>query len=142
MRGSVPRVSALLMIVVAPAHGAESSACDEANRHLSDACLIAQADRADADEKRYEAMARMRLRKDAASEATLRDFDAAAKAWTTYRRRECDAVYESWGFGTARFAENASCSIDITRARTHELWSRWLTNFGGAPPDLPEPPLR
>jgi uncharacterized protein YecT (DUF1311 family) len=104
-----------------------------------DRCLASAVADGDATMKRYASAAVDRIKRDHDSDATLEKFIAAQKAWADYRTSECDAVFESWGDASARIAQEEVCSMTLARLRTYEIWSNWLTYFGGTPPDLPKP---
>lgn len=63
----------------------------------------------------------------------------AQSAWVQYRDTHCSAVYEMWKGGTLRGIMANNCMIDLTRDRTHQLWSEYLTYMDSADPVLPEP---
>ena len=60
-------------------------------------------------------------------------------AWLAYRDAECSALYAWWSDGTIRGPKALQCQIDLTRDRTHHLWSAYLTFVDSTPPILPEP---
>ncbi len=106
-------------------------------------CRAAERDRADAELKRYLEAARQRLTSEAADNPDVRealaDLDKSQAAWAAYRTAECDAIYDYWKAGTIRTVMALSCEIDLTRQRTHQVWSQWLTYMDSTPPILPEP---
>lgn len=60
-------------------------------------------------------------------------------AWLAYRDAECAATYAWWSDGTIRGPNTLQCRIDLTRERTHRLWSAYLTFADSSPPVLPDP---
>jgi uncharacterized protein YecT (DUF1311 family) len=124
-------------------------ACPDGTTLDINRCFSDRLDRADADLARYAAAVRKRLKQEAA-EATAGDtsagdaakgFQAAEKAWSSYRDAECGAVYSYWSTGTIRDVEDLSCQIRLTRLHTHTIWLQWLTYMDSTPPILPEPPV-
>jgi uncharacterized protein YecT (DUF1311 family) len=106
-------------------------------------CLGAELAKAEAVLKRYIDAARKRLKSEAADDpgaaAALVDLDKTQTAWLAYRGAECDSVYDYWQAGTIRTSMEITCEIDLTRRRTHQVWSEWLTYMDSTPPILPEP---
>ncbi len=106
-------------------------------------CMSATLTKAQGDLDRYLAAARKRLKSEAAddagSAAALADLDKVQAAWVAYSKSDCDAVYDAWSAGTIRTAMALTCEIDLTRQRTHTVWSEWLTYMDSTPPILPEP---
>jgi uncharacterized protein YecT (DUF1311 family) len=117
--------------------------CPDGNTLEVNDCLSARLDKADDALKRYLAAARQRLKSDAADDAgvakALAGFDKIQAAWTAYREAECGALYDYWSSGTIRTSMELTCKIDLTRQRTHTVWSNWLTYMDSTPPILPEP---
>lgn len=62
----------------------------------------------------------------------------AQALWANYRQQQCGDVYLYWGTGSYRYEAVNWCHLELTRARTHALWSAYLVR-GGGPPVLPEP---
>lgn len=61
------------------------------------------------------------------------------KAFETYRKAECGALWEKWKTGTIRTMMSLSCSIALTDERTRTIWENWLAYQDSTPADLPEP---
>ena len=57
----------------------------------------------------------------------------------SYRKQECEAVYEDFKDGTIRNIMSLSCSIGLVDERTRTIWQNWLTYGDSSPPILPEP---
>jgi uncharacterized protein YecT (DUF1311 family) len=60
-------------------------------------------------------------------------------AWLHYRSLQCGGVYTYWEAGSYRYRAELECEIELTHARTHEIWSAYLRNFGSSPHLRPEP---
>lgn len=120
--------------------------CDGGTTLAMNDCGAVYADRAERELNRYLTLARAGLT-DAAKESpedngaqeAVKGFDTAQKAWTAYRDAECGAVYDSWSGGTIRTWMSLSCTTDMTKARTLEVWSNWLQFMDNTPPKLPKP---
>jgi uncharacterized protein YecT (DUF1311 family) len=106
-------------------------------------CQSAVLAKAEAELRRYLDEARKRLKSEAADDPgvakALAGFDKTQAAWVAYRGADCDALYDYWSAGTIRGTIALTCEIDLTRARTHTVWSEYLTYMDSTPPDLPEP---
>jgi uncharacterized protein YecT (DUF1311 family) len=106
-------------------------------------CMSATLTKAQGDLDRYLAAARTRLKSEAKDDtgaaAALVDLDKVQAAWVAYSRADCAAVYDYWSAGTIRDSMELTCEIDLTRRRTHTVWSEWLTYMDSTPPILPEP---
>ncbi len=66
---------------------------------------------------------------------------ASQKDWQAYLTSHCDAVYTQWRDGTIRGVMSLSCKTQLTRQRTHEIWTNFLTYMDSSPPVLPEPDI-
>ena len=60
-------------------------------------------------------------------------------AWINYRKSHCHAIYEKWSRGTIRGVMFSSCMLQLTKERTHTIWSDYLKYMDATPPLLPEP---
>ena len=129
-------------VAAAPA-AAPPARCPGENTIEINECQAAKLAKAEAELKRYLAAARKRLQSDAADDAgaakALAGFDRIQTAWVAYRDGECGALYDYWSSGTIRTSIELTCEIDLTRQRTHTVWSLWLTYMDSTPPMLPEP---
>lgn len=63
----------------------------------------------------------------------------AQKDWQVYMSSHCNSVYTQWRDGTIRGVMSLSCKTKLTKQRTHEVWSNFLTYMDSTPPVLPEP---
>jgi len=59
--------------------------------------------------------------------------------WLKYRDSQCGDAYLFWLAGSYRYEATLKCELELTRSRTHEIWSTFLVRFGTGPPVLPEP---
>lgn len=84
----------------------------------------------------YLAASRERVSYDAELVAAIEE---AQEAWLAYRRAHCGSVYTQWRDGTIRTVMSLTCSERLTRQRTHDLWTSFLTYMDSTPPVLPEP---
>ena len=65
--------------------------------------------------------------------------DKSQEDWLVYRQSHCDAIYEMWSGGTIRGVMFGGCMLQLTKQRTHSIWSDYLTYMDSTPPMLPEP---
>jgi uncharacterized protein len=124
----------------------EPIVCNGASTPEVDACEEEYAHRADKELARYLAVARKRIVDEAVDElnsqtskTTLAAFDASEQAWELYRKAECNAVYDHWIEGTIRGFMYGACMQSVTKSRTEQIWSEWLTFMDSTPPLLPKP---
>lgn len=108
------------------------------------ACVQAAADEAQVQMDRYYQAAIDRLLSPDFSDSeagrrTAIHLAYAQRLFAQHRSAECSARYEFFGAGSIRGIEAAACRLDLTNARTHDLWERWLTYPDGTPPILPRP---
>jgi uncharacterized protein YecT (DUF1311 family) len=99
-------------------------------------CLSAELDKANRILTEYMAAAKARI---AGQNSGKPQLDAAQDAWRQYRSAECGDVYAYWEAGTYRYRAELECEIQLTRSRTHDIWSAYMRNFGTSPPLRPEP---
>ena len=131
-------------------HGApETPPCPDGTTLDTNRCFSDRLESANADLARYVAAVRARLKQEAkeaqSGDASAADgakgFEAAEKAWSSYRDLECGDVYSYWSEGSIRDVEDLDCQIKLTRLHTHTIWLQWLTYMDSTPPILPEPPV-
>ncbi|CDT79987.1 conserved exported hypothetical protein [Vibrio coralliirubri] len=65
----------------------------------------------------------------------------AQESWQAYMTAHCDSVYTQWRDGSIRGVMALSCKTSLTKQRTHEVWTNFLTYMDSTPPVLPEPKL-
>jgi uncharacterized protein YecT (DUF1311 family) len=99
-------------------------------------CFSKEIETADLKLDRYLEAARTRI--SSQPELTIR-LSATQAAWMKYRQKHCGNVYDYWTTGLARYRKSAECQLELTRERTHDIWSAYLTHEDSAPPLLPEP---
>lgn len=99
-------------------------------------CRSKQLDAANSKLKAYLAEARIQAKK---FELDASVIDAEQSVWEAYRTRHCGNVYELWRDGTIRYEMSAICMLEVTRARTIDVWRAYLTHAGNTPADLPDP---
>ena len=128
---------AALVASATPAAAERPVRCPDAATTLEmNACLGEELAAAKAEQRRYLDAATDRAADRGELVAAIMQSQAA---FETYRKAECDAVYENWKDGTIRGAMALSCRIALTRSRTHGIWGNWLTYMDSTPPVLPEP---
>ncbi len=69
----------------------------------------------------------------------LKSIKKAQTAWLNYATAHCESIYTQWRDGTIRGVMALSCKTQLTKQRTHEIWSAFLTFMDSSPPILPEP---
>ncbi|AOE48780.1 lysozyme inhibitor LprI family protein [Kangiella sediminilitoris] len=74
-------------------------------------------------------------------EIVLKSITEAQGAWLAYRKAHCGSVHDVWREGTIRSVMSISCSTELTKKRTHEIWDTYLTYMDSTSPILPEPSL-
>ena len=69
-------------------------------------------------------------------DVVLKSIEEAQSAWENYRKAHCGSVYDRWRDGTIRTVMSLSCSIKLTKQRTHSIWDSYeyadifiLSNF-------------
>ena len=136
-------IGLVVLATVTALAGAPPPKCPGDNTIEINDCMAATLTKAQAEQDRYLAAARKRLKSqagdDPGSAKALAELDKVQAAWVAYSKADCDAVYDAWSAGTIRGAMALTCQIDLTRQRTHTIWSEWLTYMDSTPPDLPEP---
>lgn len=73
------------------------------------------------------------------ADALIAEIQDGQTKWQAYADKACAAVYTRWQSGTIRVAMALDCQIELTRQRTHHLWSEYLSFQDSTPPILPEP---
>ena len=71
--------------------------------------------------------------------ALIKSIESAQKSWSVYAQTHCDSIYTMWREGSIRGVMYLSCKTNITKQRTHDIWSSFLTYMDSTPPVLPEP---
>ncbi|HEX9174104.1 MAG TPA: lysozyme inhibitor LprI family protein [Telluria sp.] len=128
---------ALIWMCVAATGAAAKPACyDPKDAQDEMECLSAEMDKAGKKLADYLSAAKARI---AADEIKGIKLDAAQAEWLRYRTAHCRDVYQYWIDGTYRDRASAQCVLDLTRARTRDIWSAYLTYVDSTPPLRPEP---
>lgn len=63
----------------------------------------------------------------------------AQEDWQLYMSSHCNSIYTQWRDGTIRGLMTITCKTELTRQRTYELWTNFLTYMDSTPPVLPKP---
>lgn len=66
----------------------------------------------------------------------------AQKDWQAYLASHCDAIYMQWRDGSIRGVMSLSCKTQLTKQRTHQIWSNFLSHMDSTSPVLPEPSIK
>jgi uncharacterized protein YecT (DUF1311 family) len=119
------------------AASAKSGVCDNPVNNVAEMeCMSAEIGKAEAKLERYLATAKKRVARD----DTIRlNLDTAQNAWQAYRKAQCGDVYDYWGMASYRHRASAQCTLELTRQRTLDIWSAYLTFVDSTPPVLPKP---
>jgi len=72
-------------------------------------------------------------------ELSAASIDEEQKLWESYRTKHCGNVYDLWRMGTIRYEMSATCTLEVTRERTIDVWRAYLTHLDSTPPVLPDP---
>lgn len=126
------------LLLLALALAAPADRCADAKTTVeTNLCLARANNAAELEMDRYLVAARQRAAGDGVM--VVKALDEAQARWIAWRKGECDAVYTHLQGGTIRTAGLLTCRIDLTEARTRQLWKTWLTYPDSTPPILPEP---
>ena len=124
-------------VIFMPVAGAAEPLCLQAKNTVEDTqCLSGELDKANKVLAEYLNTARERIAKENSAKPQL---DASQDAWLRYRLAQCGDVYTYWQAGTYRYRASLECEIALTRSRTRDIWSAYLTYFDNTPPLRPEP---
>lgn len=111
--------------------------CDHTDETVElNACLHEQVGKAEKELERY--LDATRTHYADAPDAVV-SLEAAQGAWVRFRDSDCLAVYDLWGDGSIRGAQLATCLLNHTQRRTHDIWSRYLTSQDNPRGVLAEP---
>lgn len=127
-----------LCISLAAMHAsAKSTVCPDSKTTAEDIeCMSSEIEKADKKLTSYMLAAKKRLAQD---ESVKVDLSAAQNTWVAYRKAQCGDVYTFWLQGSYRHRASAQCMLDLTRQRTHDIWSAYLTYVDSTPAILSEP---
>ena len=128
-------IGLFLLCVSAPVVAAEN--CQNANTTYEiGVCMAEQLEQQEVEMQHYLAEARARYADD---KVIVESIEKAQQNWLGYRREQCGSIYNIWRDGTIRSIMGLSCSIRMTKLRTHQIWHSYLTYMENSPPLLPEP---
>lgn len=99
-------------------------------------CMSTEVDKADRKLSEYIEAAKERISEDSTVVLSLTE---TQKAWLSYRTAQCGDVYKYWSQGTYRYRASLQCMLDLTKERTHDIWSAYLTYVDSTAAVLPEP---
>lgn len=115
----------------------QAAPCDRVEKTVElNACLHEQVAKAEKELERYLDATRTHYAEAADAVVSL---EAAQGAWLRFRDSDCLAVYDLWGDGSIRGAQLATCLLNHTQRRTHDIWSRYLTSQDNPKGLLAEP---
>jgi uncharacterized protein YecT (DUF1311 family) len=116
---------------------AEGLVChDSADTIKERDCMSTEVDKADKKLSEYIEAAKDRISEDSTVMLSLTE---TQKAWLSYRTAHCGDVYAYWSQGTYRYRASLQCMLDLTKERTHDIWSAYLTYVDSSAAILPEP---
>lgn len=128
-------IGMLLLCFAVPILAAEDCP-DAGTTYELGVCLAEQLEQQEVELQHYLAEARARY---ADNELIVESIDKAQQSWLNYRHEQCSSIYNIWRDGTIRSIMGLSCSIRMTKLRTHQIWHSYLTYMEDTPPLLPEP---
>lgn len=129
----------LCLIYAASAIAQEEARCEAVVTTIEiNQCALLALNRAQAEMDRY---LHAILERAAQDLELVEAINLAQENWKVYRDSHCESVYIHWREGTIRGVMALSCKENLTRARTHELWSSFLDTMDSASTELPEPAL-
>ena len=67
------------------------------------------------------------------------DLAGTQRLWRAYRQAHCGDIAERWRGASLRPVVTAECLLRLSKARSRELWSAYLTFPNGTAPLLPDP---
>lgn len=130
-------ISLILFSISAPLLAADD--CSNATTTYDmGVCMTEQLEQQEVTLQHYLAEARARY---AENEEVVASIEKAQQSWLVYRQDQCSSIYNIWKDGTIRSIMGLSCSIRMTKLRTHQIWHSYLTYMEDTPPLLPEPQI-
>ncbi|MFM7266082.1 MAG: lysozyme inhibitor LprI family protein [Cyanobium sp.] len=109
-------------------------------------CLIVEVRRAESELERIVRTAQERLDRERREELRPappreRPIDLAAtqRLWLAYRQAHCGNIAQRWRGASLRPVVTAECLLRLSKARSREIWSSYLTFPDGTAPLLPDP---
>ncbi|MCH8503440.1 MAG: DUF1311 domain-containing protein [Ectothiorhodospiraceae bacterium] len=129
--------SFFLLLVLFPVLLLAEPDCDKAiSTPDINRCAAIELDTAEQEMQRY---LEVSLEHNAHDAELVASIEQAQDAWQAYAGAHCDSIHTMWREGTIRGVMAISCRTRLTRTRTHELWSAFLTYMHSTEPRLPEP---
>lgn len=128
-------IGMLLLCFSVPLLAAEDCSDADTTYELG-VCLTERLEQQEVELQHYLAEARARYIDD---ELIIESIEKAQQSWLAYRLEQCGSIYNIWRDGTIRSIMGLSCSIRMTKLRTHQIWHSYLTYMENLPPLLPEP---
>ena len=130
-------ISLILLSISAPLLAADD--CSNASTTYDiGVCMTEQLEQQEVTLQHYLAEARARY---AENDEVVASIEKAQQSWLVYRQDQCSSIYNIWKDGTIRSIMGLSCSIRMTKLRTHQIWHSYLTYMEDKPPLLPEPQI-
>ena len=127
-------IGVFLLSISAPVIAAED--CKNANTTYEiGACMSEQLEQQEVEMQHYLAESRARYTDD---KLIVESIEKAQQSWLSYRQEQCGSIYNIWRDGTIRSIMGLSCSIRMTKLRTHQIWHSYLTSMENSSPLLPE----
>ena len=130
-----------LLLALAPAP------CAEATTTLAmTECLMVEVRRAESELDRILQTAQQRLDRERREELRRPfppnkpiDLAGTQSLWRAYRQAHCGDIAQRWRGASLRPVVTAECLLRLSKARSRELWSAYLTFPDGTAPLLPDP---
>ncbi|WP_461534582.1 lysozyme inhibitor LprI family protein [Spongorhabdus nitratireducens] len=131
------KFSGLIVGLLALQVSAAELDCENASSTIEiNQCAAAELGKIEKEMQRY---LQQSLEQSKDDEVLVKAIKESQQSWLEYRKSYCDAVYTRWRDGTIRTLMALDCEKRLTRQRTHELWSEFLTYMDSTKPVLPEP---
>ncbi len=126
-----------LMLFLSPSYSSAAIDCENAKSavDLND-CAAAERDQAHQKMVRYFAAS---LEQFTGKQDLLREMKMAQRQWDSYMNTHCNSLYTLRSGQSGREQMALACETKLIEARTHQLWSGFLTYADSANPVLPDP---
>lgn len=127
----------LVLVLSSTAASAKESVCSASKNTVEDSkCMSEEIDKAEVKLAQYILAAQNHISEDSTIRLALEE---SQSAWLRYRTVQCGDVYNYESKGTYRYHASAQCMLDLTKERTHDIWSAYLTYSDSTMPKYPEP---
>lgn len=137
MRKYIAACSLILVIMTAARAEKPQLLCLHAKNSVEETqCLNQELDKANRVLAEYLSAAQDEINKQNSGKPQI---GAAQDVWLKYRYAQCGDVYTYQEAGTYRYRAELECDIEVTRSRTHDIWSAYMRTFGTSLPLRPEP---